>query len=217
MVHGLYTIARAKRFTGSLTQPSLILLRRAAVTSRDTVVRRLALLTLAAAGGLDSATAMRTARDRDDETRRMTLRGAGALPAPLRATLVRQALADPSMIVRIEAIAASRLGVARPDCAPILTATRDRELYVSLTAIDSLAIGCADAGATANSNATTTPAPPPRASASWLKVGARAARPTIAGRAARTRCWPWPGWTARLPQHRPRARASPRGLRACRR
>ena len=147
VVHGLYTIARAKRFTGSLTQPSVILLRRAAVTSRDTVVRRLALLTLAAAGGLDSATAMRTARDRDDETRRMTLRGAGALPAPLRATLVRQALADPSMIVRIEAIAASRLGVARPDCAPILTATRDRELYVSLTAIDSLASGCADAGA----------------------------------------------------------------------
>ena len=87
VVHGLYTIARAKQFTGSLTEPSVILLRRAAVTSRDTVVRRLALLTLAAAGGLDSATAMRTARDRDDETRRMTLRGAGALPAPLRATL----------------------------------------------------------------------------------------------------------------------------------
>ena len=144
VVHGLYTIARAKRVTGSLTQPSVLLLRRTALGTRDTVVRRLALLTLAAAGGLDSATAVRTIRDRDDETRRMTLRGAGALSATLRRTFIRQALRDPSMIVRIESIAAARLGEGPPDCGPILEATRDRELYVSLTAIDSLASGCAD-------------------------------------------------------------------------
>jgi cyclophilin family peptidyl-prolyl cis-trans isomerase/HEAT repeat protein len=147
VVHGLYTIARARKLTGTITPPTVTLLRRTAVSAGDTVVRRLALLTLAAAGGLDSATAVRTARDGDDETRRMTLRGAGALSAPLRARLVRRALADPSMIVRIEAIAASRLGVTPPDCAPILAATRDRELYVSLTAIDSLASGCADRAA----------------------------------------------------------------------
>ena len=61
------------------------LLRASAVASPDTMVRRLSLLTLAAAGGLDSATAVRAARDRDDETRRMTLRGAGTLSAGARA------------------------------------------------------------------------------------------------------------------------------------
>ena len=146
VVHGLYTLGRAKRFTGTLTPPTIALLRRTAVATGDTVTRRLALLTLAVSNGLDSATAVRTWKDRDDETRRMTLRGAGALSAPLRATLVRRALADPSKIVRIEAVAAARLGKGPPDCGPILTATRDRELYVSLTAIDSLASGCADPG-----------------------------------------------------------------------
>jgi cyclophilin family peptidyl-prolyl cis-trans isomerase len=144
LVHGLYTLARARRATGNLTPASVLLLRRAAVESEDTVVRRLSLLTLAAASGLDSATAVRAARDRDDESRRMALRGAGPLSPTFRAALVRRALADPSTIVRVEAIAAARLGDGLPDCAPILAATLDREAYVALTAIDSLGSGCAD-------------------------------------------------------------------------
>ena len=141
--HGLYTLARARRATGTLTPESVVLLRRAALGSPDTVVRRLSLLTLAAAGGLDSATAVRALRDRDAETRRMALRGTGALAARLRAALVRQALRDPSPIVRTEVAAAARLGEGPPDCRPILTLTRDREPYVALTAIDSLGSGCA--------------------------------------------------------------------------
>ena len=144
LVHGLYTLARARRATGNLAPESTALLRRTAVASPDTMVRRLALRTLAAAGALDSATAVRAARDRDDEARRMNLRGSGGLSARLRATLVRRALADPSTIVRVEAIAAARLGDGLPDCAPILAATRDPEPYVVLTAIDSLGSGCAD-------------------------------------------------------------------------
>ena len=147
--HGLYTLARARRITGTLTPASIDLLRRAAVGSADTVVRRLSLLTLAAADGLDSATAVRAIRDRDDEARRMALRGTGALAAPLRAALVRRALRDPSTIVRTEAIAAARLGDGPPDCAPILELTHDRDPYVTLTAIDSLGSGCADAAAIA--------------------------------------------------------------------
>ena len=141
--HGLYTLARARRATGTLTRESVVLLRRAALGSADTVVRRLSLLTLAAAGGLDSATAVRALRDRDAETRRMALRGTGALAAPLRAALVRRALRDPSPIVRTEIAAAARLGEGAPDCGPILTLTRDPEPYVALTAIDSLGSGCA--------------------------------------------------------------------------
>jgi cyclophilin family peptidyl-prolyl cis-trans isomerase len=144
LTHGLYTLARARRATGTLTPASVELLRRAALGSADTVVRRLSLLTLAAAGGLDSVTAVRAVRDRDDESRRMALRGTGALPAPLRAMLVRRASRDPSTIVRTEAVAAARLGEGPPDCAPILQLTRDRDPYVALTAIDSLGSGCAD-------------------------------------------------------------------------
>jgi cyclophilin family peptidyl-prolyl cis-trans isomerase/HEAT repeat protein len=143
LAHGLYTLARARRATGTLTPASMVLLRGAALGSKDTVVRRLSLLTLAAAGGLDSATAVRAVHDRDAEARRMALRGTGALTAPLRAVLVRGAMRDPSTIVRTEAIAAARLGEGPPDCAPILELTRDREPYVALTAIDSLGSGCA--------------------------------------------------------------------------
>src|SRR6185369_9720046 len=147
--HGLYTLARARRATGTLTPASVELLRRAALGSADTIVRRLSLLTLATAGGLDSATAVRAVHDRDDEARRMALRGTGALTAPLRAVLVRGAMRDPSTIVRTEAIAAARLGEGPPNCSPILELTRDREPYVALTAIDSLGSGCADAGTAA--------------------------------------------------------------------
>lgn len=149
LAHGLYTLARARKVTGNLDSASVALLRSAAVTSPDTVVRRLAVLTLATAGGLDSATAVRAARDRDDETRRMALRGAGTLSSRLRAALVRRALVDPSTIVRLEAVAAARLGDHPPDCSPILSATRDRDPYVVLTAVDSLGSGCADSNTTA--------------------------------------------------------------------
>ena len=149
LAHGLYTLARVRKATGNLEPGSVALLRSAAIAAPDTVVRRLALLTLAAAGGLDSATAARAFGDRDDETRRMTLRGAGALSPRLRATLVHRAQADHSTIVRVEAIAAARLGDGPPDCTPILAATRDRAPYVALTAIDSLGSGCADRKAAA--------------------------------------------------------------------
>lgn len=150
LAHGLYTIARARRAIGTLEDSSLSLLRSAALQSRDTMVRRLALLTLAGAGGLDSATAVRAIRDADAQSRRLTLRGAGALSGPLRATLVARALADPSRIVRAEAAAAARLGDGPPDCRPLLRLAADRDAYVALVAIDSLGGGCADtAGAVA--------------------------------------------------------------------
>jgi cyclophilin family peptidyl-prolyl cis-trans isomerase len=149
LVHGLYSLARVRRATGNLTPASVLLLRRAAIAAPDTTVRRLALLTLAAAGGLDSATAVHAIGDRDAETRRMALRGSGSLAPSLRKILIRRGQADSSTIVRLEAIAAARLGDNPPDCRPILAATRDREPYVVLTAIDSLGSGCADSGAAA--------------------------------------------------------------------
>jgi cyclophilin family peptidyl-prolyl cis-trans isomerase/uncharacterized membrane protein/HEAT repeat protein len=144
LVHGLYTLARARRATGNLVSGSLDELRRAATGSPDTVVRRLALFTLAAADGLDSATATRAARDPDEEVRRTMLRGTGTLSAAHHAALVRQAVTDPSRLVRIQAVIAARRGAATPDCSLILGATSDRDPYVMLTAIDSLRGGCTD-------------------------------------------------------------------------
>jgi cyclophilin family peptidyl-prolyl cis-trans isomerase/HEAT repeat protein len=149
LVHGLYTLARARKATGDLAPETVALLRRTALASPDTMVRRLALRTLAATAGLDSATAVRAIADRDDESRRMTLRGAGTLSAPLRAELVRRGFADSAAMVRIEAVAAARLGGAPPDCGPILGATRDPSPAVAITAVDSLASGCADSAAAA--------------------------------------------------------------------
>ncbi|HUR95168.1 MAG TPA: peptidylprolyl isomerase [Gemmatimonadales bacterium] len=162
LVHGLYTLARVRRATGNVTPATVALLRSAAVGAPDTLVRRLALLTLAAADGLDSVTATRAARDPDDETRRMALRGTRVLAAPLRAELVRRASSDPSAIVRLEAIAAARLGEGLPDCTTILAATRDRDPYVILTAIDSLGGGCADRAATVDALRRLVSRPPKR-------------------------------------------------------
>ena len=144
VIHGLYTLARARKATGNIGDASIAALRTVALGSPDTLVRRLALRTLATAGGLDSATAVRSIRDRDDESRRMTLRGAGALAPTLRATMVRNGFRDSSTIVRIEAVAAARLGDGPPDCRPILAATGDPSPAVALTAVDSLGSGCAD-------------------------------------------------------------------------
>jgi len=144
LVHGLYTLALARRATGNLGSGSIVVLRKAAVASPDTTVRRLSLLALAASEGLDSATATRAARDPDEEVRRAMLRGTGNLSAGYRSALARQALADSSRIVRIEAVIAARRAGTPPDCSPILRVTGDRDRYVALTAIDSLGGGCAE-------------------------------------------------------------------------
>jgi cyclophilin family peptidyl-prolyl cis-trans isomerase/HEAT repeat protein/uncharacterized membrane protein len=144
LIHGLYTLARARRTTGNLTPASVGRLRDTAAESPDTVVRRLSLLTLAAADGLDSATAARAGRDPDEEVRRTMLRGTASLSPDYRAALVRRALGDPSRMVRIEAVIAARRGTKPPDCSPILVAMSDHDPYVALTAIDSLGSGCAE-------------------------------------------------------------------------
>src|SRR5258705_7377957 len=55
LVHGLYTLARARRATGKLNTETILLLRIAAITAPGYTVRRLAPGTLAAAGGPHTA------------------------------------------------------------------------------------------------------------------------------------------------------------------
>ena len=146
-VHGLYTLALARRFTGTLSSRSVEQLRTLSLAADAAPVRRLAVLTLAVAGGLDSATTMAASTDADEQVRRLALRGARSLGSAARAALVRRAFSDSSVIVRVDAVAAARAGTAAPDCRSIIAATGDRHPYVALTAIDSLGAPCGDSAA----------------------------------------------------------------------
>ncbi|HEY2806368.1 MAG TPA: peptidylprolyl isomerase [Gemmatimonadales bacterium] len=148
-LHGLYWLALTRRVTGSLTPDGLALLRRSASAAPDTIARRIAVLALTAAGGLDSATRFTASNDADDQVRRLALAASGGLSAQVRAAMVGRAIADASPIVRIGAIGAARVGAERPDCGPIMPLLRDPSDYVALTAIDALGLPCSDNAAAA--------------------------------------------------------------------
>lgn len=148
-VHGLYTLALARRFVGSPPAATVSLLRQLARTATDPAVRRGAVLALAVSTALDSATTLRALRDPDEQVRRLALRGVSSLDSAARSAAVGRALHDPSPIVRIDAIGAVRSGANAPDCSAIAAATRDPHPYVALVALDSLGAPCRDPGAVA--------------------------------------------------------------------
>jgi cyclophilin family peptidyl-prolyl cis-trans isomerase len=146
-VHGFYTLALARRAVGGLAPESITLLKTAARSNADAAVRRLSVLTLAVMGALDSGTVLGATRDTDEQVRRLALRGIASLDSAARDVVVQRALADPSAIVRVDAIGAARSGSRTPDCSVIAGATADPHPYVALTAIDSLGAPCRDAAA----------------------------------------------------------------------
>jgi len=143
-VRGLYTLALARRFVGLPSADAVAALRTLAVHAEEPAVRRLAVLTLAVSGALDGPTTIAASRDRDEQVRRLALRGVPSLTPPERDRVVSAALADSSAIVRVDAIGASRAGGRPPRCADVIRATRDAHPYVRLIAIDSLGAPCAD-------------------------------------------------------------------------
>ncbi|MEP6591090.1 MAG: peptidylprolyl isomerase [Gemmatimonadota bacterium] len=149
VTRGMYWLALARRATGNLSPEGRDRLRLTAVRAGSVEARRIAILTLGVLRDLDSATTERTSRDRDDQIRRLALAGGPSLSPVGRAALVRRALADPSMVVRVAAIGAARALAVTPSCAPLIVATRDPHPYVRLIAIDSLGAPCADSAAAA--------------------------------------------------------------------
>lgn len=143
-VRGLYTLALARRFVGTPTAEAVGILRNLGQHGTEPATRRLAVLTLAVAGALDSTTTLHAARDPDEQVRRLALRGVMTLAPAARAQVIETAFADSSPIVRVDAIGAARAGEQRPDCRAISRATRDAHPYVRLIAIDSLGAACAD-------------------------------------------------------------------------
>ena len=147
VAEGLYALARARRIVGDVSGPARALLRGAAARRTEARVRRVALLALGAAGALDSTLVLAAAGDPDAQVRRLALAGVGALASETRVALLRRALTDPSPMVRVDAVRASRAGTPAPDCAPIVAATRDPNPHVMLAAIDALGAPCADGAA----------------------------------------------------------------------
>ena len=147
MMQGLYRLAQARRTTGALTASTVAAVRRAAVASTDATVRRIALSTLSLTGGLDSATVAATLTDRDEQVRRLAVEGVMTLPAAQRTAAVRRAAADPSHVVRLGAVVATRLGARPTDCALLHTLADDPMPIVALTALDALGTPCADQAA----------------------------------------------------------------------
>ena len=87
--------------------------------------------------------------DADPQVRRQVIAlaaVAGALDDASRARVVEAGLGDPAATVRVEAVRAygRRRGAS---CAPLITATRDANAHVVLTALDALAAPCEPAAA----------------------------------------------------------------------
>ena len=99
-------------------------------------IRRLALDALIAANAVDDQTLAAVASDPDAQVRREAVLAAAA-PTRERSdtagAVVREALADPSALVRLEAVRASR------DCRTSVDAVGDRDVHGALTALDALA------------------------------------------------------------------------------
>ncbi|MCC6929652.1 MAG: peptidylprolyl isomerase [Gemmatimonadaceae bacterium] len=170
IMHGLYSLARARRQLGAPSARALSAMRwattfgtpgeggravsvgvaaggerGAAVDGGEggAVVRRLAYLALIAAGDTSSELVKRARQDADEQVRRLAVVASQAL----RDTAVRRAtvlggMRDPSFLVRFEAVRAYRgLPLPRP-CAPLVAATYDANPHVQLAAIDALGAGC---------------------------------------------------------------------------
>ena len=156
-LHGLYSLARARRSTGPPSEDAIALMRLAIARRGNETnaepaarVRRLAHLALIAAGRATNETVQTAMADRDDQVRRLAMTAQVQLPDTLRRlALVRQGLRDPSSLVRHEAVRAWRAFAAREGCAPLISAATDENPHVALAAIDGLTAACRDAGSAA--------------------------------------------------------------------
>ena len=107
-------------------------------------IRRMSWLALNAARGTDVAMVERGLEDPDAQVRRLAVLSLGTIEAPAAGhlRLLTRALADPSYIVRYEAVRVYNRKLQETDCAPVIAAIEDRSAHVSLAAIDALGDGC---------------------------------------------------------------------------
>jgi len=170
IMHGLYSLARARRQLGAPSARALAAMRWATMFGNDAeggrpamagaaaggvrsagpeggeaaaAVRRLAYLGLIAAGDTSSELVKRARQDADEQVRRLAVVASQALKdSTVRRATVLGGMRDPSFLVRFESVRAYRaLPLPRP-CAPLVAATYDANPHVQLAAIDALGAGC---------------------------------------------------------------------------
>ncbi len=148
VLHGLYTLARARRTLGTPSPAAITYVKERLATpgvaEAPSQVRRLALLTLSAAGAADSSVVRRALRDTDDQVRRLAVVASGSVAPSARVALLRTALRDASPIVRHEVVRAWRPLAASEGCALLIEAIGDDNPAVALAAIDGMSAQCSD-------------------------------------------------------------------------
>jgi cyclophilin family peptidyl-prolyl cis-trans isomerase/HEAT repeat protein len=143
-MRALYSIAQRQRVTGPLSTRAISLVRDRGLRAPDAAARRVSLLLLATSRLLDSTTILTAVTDADPQVRQLAVAGVGAVNPDSRIGIVRRAFDDSSVLVRLEAPRAARVGSQRPDCSPIHAALGDRATPVVLAALDALGEPCAD-------------------------------------------------------------------------
>ena len=151
-LHGLYALARQRRTLGAASAAAVGVMRSALETraprEREGAarVRRLAMLALVPAGGMDSNVVKAALRDDDEQVRGLAVAAEGALRDTVaRLGLIRRGLRDPSPLVRLDAVRAARGFAATEGCSDITSALGDASAHVVLAAIDGLSATCRDA------------------------------------------------------------------------
>lgn len=148
VLHGLYALARARRAIGNLPDDALAVARaaltRPGASEGAARVRRLAMLTLNAAGAATPELVTAAMRDADDQVRRLAAVALATRADAGRAAQLNALLKDPSAIVRHEAVRAWRALAASEGCGPLIGAVGDANPHVMLAAIDGMTAACRD-------------------------------------------------------------------------
>jgi cyclophilin family peptidyl-prolyl cis-trans isomerase/HEAT repeat protein len=148
VAHGLYSLARARRQLGALSEPAVNWLYKAdgfgLTVPEAAPVRRLAWLALTANATVDRmAIRGMISEDRDEQVRRLAV---AALPNVDDSTFMRHELdrvrKDSHWLVRLEWIRVYRQRFAATDCRPLVEALSDPIHHVRLAAIDALGAPC---------------------------------------------------------------------------
>ncbi|MGQ0649974.1 MAG: peptidylprolyl isomerase [Gemmatimonadaceae bacterium] len=154
VMHGLYTLARARRTLGMPAEASRTAMAgmarfglggRSPGTEAAARVRRLSLLGTTASGAANARVLWQALDDPDEQVRRLALAALATLPDTTgRRAAIDRGLVDRSPLVRLEAVRASRAFAAPDGCGALIAAVGDTNVHVVLAAIDGMSSACRD-------------------------------------------------------------------------
>lgn len=143
-LRGAWDFYRRQGRNPAASPASIAQLLRRAASPAPVEGRRLALMSLLLLARADSSLLASALQAPDEPLRRIAAAGLRTVAElPGRLALIHRALADRSILVRIEAVRAwTAHGRALQGCEPLVAATQDASLSVQLLAIEGLGAGC---------------------------------------------------------------------------